>query len=249
MNWNERGVVLTGASRGLGRGLARELAGRGARLALVGRDPGPLEAVARAIRAGGGEAHALPADLGDKEAILPLAGTAQAALGQVDAVIHNASALGPSPLRLLLDTECEELELALAVNLVGPFRLTKALSGPMALRGEGLVVHVSSDAAVSAYPTWGAYGASKAALDHLARVWAAELAEFGVRFLSVDPGDMNTALHREAAPGDDPASLLDPDEVAARFAALLDAVETVPTGERVVLSAWRAPAAPVWVSP
>ena len=100
------------------------------------------------------------------------------------------------PLRLLLDTECEDLERALAVNLVGPFRLTKALAGPMVLRGRGLVVHVSSDAAVEAYPRWGAYGVSKAALDHLGRIWAAELAGTGVRVLTVDPGEMDTAHAR-----------------------------------------------------
>jgi len=234
------GVLLTGASRGLGAGLARELAARGARLALVARGRERLESVAESIRAEGGEAHALPADLGDKHAVHPLAGTAQALLGSVDIVIHNASTLGASPLRLLLDTECEDLERALAVNLVGPFRLTRLLAGPMALSGGGLVLHISSDAAVSAYPTWGAYSVSKAALDHLTRVWAVELEEFGVRFLSVDPGDMDTDLHREAIPDADPAGLLDPNDVARRLAALIGDAGNVPSGSRVVLSEWRA---------
>jgi NAD(P)-dependent dehydrogenase (short-subunit alcohol dehydrogenase family) len=239
MNVNGRGVLITGASRGLGAGLARELAGRGARLVLVARGRDRLEAVAREIRARDGEAHALPADVGDKEAIHPLAATAQALLGSVDVVVHNASALGPSPLRLLLDTECEDLERALAVNLVGPFRLTRLLAGPMSLGAGGLVLTVTSDAAVSAYPTWGAYSVSKAALDHLTRVWAAELEEFGVRFVSVDPGDMNTDLHREAVPDADPAGLLDPEEVAGRLAALLEDVEAVPSGSRIVLAEWQ----------
>lgn len=241
MELNGRGVLITGASRGLGEGLAHELAARGARLALVARGADRLNAVVKAVRAQGGEAHALPTDVGDKDAVYPLAGTAQALLGEVDVVIHNASTLGPPALRLLADTDCKDLERALAVNLVGPFQLTKVLAGPMALRGRGLVVHISSDAAVSAYPSWGAYSVSKAGLDHLGRLWAEELGPFGVRFLSVDPGDMNTALHRRAAPGDDPGGLLDPREVAGRLAGLLESAESVPNGARVVLGDWRAP--------
>jgi NAD(P)-dependent dehydrogenase (short-subunit alcohol dehydrogenase family) len=235
MNFRDKGVVITGASKGLGKGLAFALAARGARLVLVARGRERLEAVAAAIRAQGGEAHALAADVADKEAVYPLAGEAQARLGRVDAVIHGASALGASPLRPLADTDCEDLERALAVNLVGPFRLTKALLGPMALAGEGLVVHVTSDASVEGYPTWGAYGVSKAAFDHLARVWAAETAPFGVRFLAVDPGDMDTDLHAEAVPDADRSELQDPDETAERLAALLERAESIPRGARVRL--------------
>jgi len=230
-------VWITGGSQGLGAALARRMAARGARLALTARGPHALLEVVDGIRRAGGDAVALPGDVGDKEAILPLAGAAHAALGRVDVLVHAASALGPVPLRLLSDTDCEDLERALAVNVVGPFRLTKAVAGAMALSGGGLVVHVSSDAALAAYPTWGAYGASKAAFDHLARVWAGELEPLGVRFLSVDPGDMDTALHRAAVPDADPAGLQDPDEVAGRFLALLDRAGEMPSGARVVLAA------------
>lgn len=235
MDFRDKGVVITGGSRGFGRALAFELAQRGARLVLVARDRERLEGVANEIRAGGGEAHALSADVGDKDAIYPLAGAAQALLGRVDAVIHGASALGASPLRPLADTDCEDLERALAVNLVGPFRLTKALLGPMALAGEGLVVHITSDASVEGYPTWGAYGVSKAGFDHLARVWAAEMAPFGVCFLSVDPGDMDTDLHAEAVPDADRAELQDPIEVARRFALLLERAESLGSSARLRL--------------
>jgi len=241
MNLHGQGIVITGASKGLGKALAHELAGKGARLFLVARGEEDLNATVRSIRAAGGEAHGWAADVGDKTAVYPIAGAAHRALGHVDAVIHNASTLGPSPLRPLLDTDCEDLERAFAVNLIGPFRLSKAFAGPMALRGHGLIVHVTSDASVSAYANWGAYSASKAALDHLGRIWAAELDPFGVRVVSVDPGDMNTELHREAVPGDDSATLLDPEEVAERFVALLQSVLTVPNGARVSLSEWRAP--------
>src|SRR5215207_9478724 len=166
-------ALVTGASRGLGRALAIELATRGARVALVARHAGPLEHVVEAIRASGGQAHGIAADIADKDAIHRIAGEAAARVGAIDVAIHNASTLGPVPLRLLLDTECEDLTSVLETNLVGPFRLTKVLAGSMALRGRGVIVHVSSDAAVAAYPRWGAYGVAKAAQDHLSRILAA----------------------------------------------------------------------------
>jgi NAD(P)-dependent dehydrogenase (short-subunit alcohol dehydrogenase family) len=105
----------------------------------------------------------------------------------------------------------------LAVNLVGPFRLTRVLAGPMVLAGSGTIVNISSDAAVQAYPKWGAYGVSKAALDHLGRIWAAELEGTGVRVLTIDPGEMNTRMHADAVPDADPATLQDPLAVARRI--------------------------------
>jgi len=104
----------------------------------------------------------------------------------------------------------------------------------MALRRRGLVVHVSSDAAVSAYPRWGAYGVSKAALDHLSRSWAAELEEHGVRVLSVDPGEMDTRMHADAIPDANRAELADPARVAARIVARVAGNETA-NGARVTI--------------
>jgi NAD(P)-dependent dehydrogenase (short-subunit alcohol dehydrogenase family) len=216
------GTVVTGGSRGLGAALGAALAARGARVVLVARERGPLEESVARIRSEGDEAHAIVEDVGDKAAIHRIAGAAAALVGDIDLLVHNASTLGPVPLRLLLDTDCEDVESALAVNLVGPFRLTKSVVGPMVLRGRGCVVHISSDAATSAYPRWGAYGISKAALDHLNRIWAAELEGTGVRFLSVDPGEMRTRMHAAAIPEADPATLQDPAVVAARLVALLE---------------------------
>jgi len=230
MDFAGKGIVITGGSKGLGRALAGELGRRRARLVLVARDRERLERAVVELREQGHEAHALAADVAAKESTYPLAGAAQALLGRVDVVIHAASALGPSPLRLLADTDCEDLERAVAVNLVGPFRLTKALFGPMALHGDGLVVHVSSDAAVEGYPTWGAYGVSKAAFDHMARIWGAEAAPFGVRFVAVDPGDMDTDLHEEAVPGSNRDELQDPRDVARRLVAWLE--QDPPSGGR-----------------
>jgi NAD(P)-dependent dehydrogenase (short-subunit alcohol dehydrogenase family) len=233
-------VLVTGGSRGLGRALGLALARAGARVVLVAREAGPLEQVAAEIRARGGEAHVIAADVADLQATHAIAGQAAAMVGTVDVLINNASTLGPVPLRLLLDTDCEDLERALAVNLVGPFRLTKALLGPMVLRGGGLVLNISSDAAVEPYPTWGAYGASKAALDQLTRVWAAELAGSGVRMLAVDPGEMNTRMHAEAIPEADPATLADPAVVAARIVRLIERETPAPAGARLAASAVEA---------
>ena len=227
------GTIVTGASRGLGAALGRALAAEGARVVLVARDRDAVENVAAAIRAAGGEAHAVAEDVGDKDATYRIAGAASALVGPVELVVHNASTLGPVPLRFLLDTDCEDLERALAVNVVGPFRLTKAVAGSMALRGRGLVVHVTSDAAVNAYARWGAYGVSKAAVEHLNRIWAAELEGTGVRFVSVDPGDMNTQMHADAIPDADPASLADPAAVAAKIVSLVRGADRVASGARV----------------
>ncbi len=234
MNIRDTSSLVTGASRGLGRALAARLARAGSRVVLVAREVEPLERAAAEIRAAGGTAHAVAADIGDKDAIYPLAGQAAALVGPIDILVNNASTLGPTPLRLLLDTECEDLERALAVNLVGPFRLSKVLAGSMALRRRGVVVNVSSDAAVEPYPTWGAYAASKAALDHLSRVWAAELAEHGVRVLAVDPGEMDTRMHADAIPDADRSTLADPDDIARRIVAMIEADQRAPSGARLV---------------
>lgn len=229
---------MTGASRGLGRALAELLASRGAKVVLLARQAAPLEEVVAGIRARGGEAYAIAADVADKEAIHAIAGQAQGLAGPIDVVIHNASTLGPVPLRLLLDTECEDLAAVLETNLIGPFRLTKALAGAMVLRGGGTVVHVSSDAAVEAYPRWGAYGVSKAAQDHLSRILAAELEETGVRVFSVDPGEMDTAMHAAAIPEADREALQRPAEVAVKIVDMIEG-ERARSGERLVAPSWQ----------
>ena len=146
----------------------------------------------------------------------------------LDVLINNASDLGSIPLKLLADTECEDLGRALATNLLGPFRLTKALLGSLAAsarEGRGaVVVNVSSDAALNAYPHWGAYGASKAALLHLSRIWDEELSQEGVRILSIDPGDMDTPMHAAAVPDADTSTLKPPDVAARELAAAVAAV-------------------------
>jgi NAD(P)-dependent dehydrogenase (short-subunit alcohol dehydrogenase family) len=172
-------------------------------------------------------------DIGRKEDIYPIALQVTGNLGGLDALINNASSLGPTPLVSLADTECEELEAALAVNLLGPFRLTRALLGALAASarvGSGsVVINISSDAAVSPYAGWGAYGASKAALRHLTAIWAEEAKADGVSFLSIDPGDMDTPLHALAVPDADPRTLKRPaDSAAVIIKAMLAALPSRP---------------------
>ncbi|WP_395682577.1 SDR family NAD(P)-dependent oxidoreductase [Inquilinus sp.] len=209
-------VAVTGGTSGLGLALVRLLTAMGARVAFVARG---AEAVARTARETG--AQGIVGDVGRKEDIHPIALQVTAGLGGLDVLINNASSLGPVPLALLADTECEELEQALAVNLVGPFRLTKTLFGALAAsarQGRGaVVINISSDAAVSAYAGWGAYSASKAGLRHLTAIWAEEAKAEGVRFLSIDPGDMDTPLHALAVPDADPSTLKMPELSASEI--------------------------------
>lgn len=238
MQIDGRSALITGGSRGLGAALGRALAREGARVVLVARGEAELARVVDEISAEGGDAHGFAADVGAKDDAHRIAGVAAALVGPIDLLVHDASTLGPTPLRPLLDTECEDLGRVLEVNLVGPFRLTRAVAGGMVLRGRGLVLQVTSDASVNAYPNWGAYSVSKAALDHLGRIWAAELEGSGVRVLTVDPGEMRTVMHAEAMPDADPATLADPADVAARIVSIIRGAETVPSGSRLEASAW-----------
>jgi NAD(P)-dependent dehydrogenase (short-subunit alcohol dehydrogenase family) len=214
-------VAITGGTSGLGLALVHVWIARGARVTFVARDCARVEAIA--ARTG---AHGIAADVARKEHIHPMALQIVGLLGGVDVLINNASSLGPVPLRPLADTECEDLELALTTNLVGPFRLTRALLGSLAASARegrgGVVLNVSSDAAVNAYPAWGAYGASKAALHHLTRIWQEELGAEGLRFLSIDPGDMDTPLHALAVPDADPTTLKRPEAAAAELVASVE---------------------------
>jgi NAD(P)-dependent dehydrogenase (short-subunit alcohol dehydrogenase family) len=208
-------VAITGGTSGLGLALVKEFLARGARVAFVARGRERVERTAQEHRG----SHGIVGDVSVKDDIYPIAMQISGELGGLDVLINNASDLGPTPLALLGDTECEDLERALATNVLGPFRLTKALLGALAAsarEGRGAVVlNISSDAARNAYPRWGAYGASKAALDHLTRIWNEELVAEGIRFISLDPGDMDTPMHALADPEADPATLKRP-EVAAR---------------------------------
>ena len=211
-------IAITGGTSGLGLALVDELTRRGARVAFVARTRERVDEIARTHPLASG----IVGDVAKKDDIYPIALQIIGGLGGLDVLVNNASSLGPVPLALLADTDCEELELALATNVLGPFRLTKALLGALAASAReslgSVVVNVSSDAAINAYPQWGAYGASKAALRHMTRIWDEELAPLGIHCLSLDPGDMDTPLHALAVPDADPSTLKRPEAAAREIA-------------------------------
>ena len=207
-------VAVTGGTSGLGLALVEAFAARGDAVAFVARHDDAVAKVARRIAG----SHGIVGDVARKDDAHAIALQDGAALGSLDVLVNNASSLGPVPLALLADTECEDFEAALATNLFGPFRLTKAVLGALAASArEGrpaIVVNIGSDAGVSAYANWGAYGASKAAVMHMSRTWDEELREHGVRVIAHDPGDMDTPMHAQALPEADPATLKRPEQAA-----------------------------------
>jgi NAD(P)-dependent dehydrogenase (short-subunit alcohol dehydrogenase family) len=227
-------IAITGGTSGLGRALVEHFHAQGAHVAFIARDAARVAALARELPG----THGIAGDVADKAQTHRLALQISAALDGLDVLVNNASRLGPEPLALLADTECEDLEAALATNLVGPFRLTKALLGSLAAAaraGEAqggrasVVVNIGSDAATTPYAGWGAYGASKAALVHLSHIWDDELDGEGVRVIAFDPGDMDTPMHALAVPDADPATLKRPCDAAREVAAAIAAAR-VPAG-------------------
>jgi NAD(P)-dependent dehydrogenase (short-subunit alcohol dehydrogenase family) len=215
-------IAITGGTSGLGLALAREWHQRGAAVAFVARSAANVERVARELQGSAG----IVGDLSRKDDIHRIALQILGRLGGLDVLVNGASSLGPVPLAPLADTECEDFEIALATNLLGPFRLTRALLGALrasAAEGRGAVVlNISSDAAVTPYSNWGAYGASKAALHHLSAIWNEELTPEGVSVVSVDPGDMDTPMHRAALPEADPTTLKGPEDAALEMTRVIE---------------------------
>jgi NAD(P)-dependent dehydrogenase (short-subunit alcohol dehydrogenase family) len=216
-------IAITGGTSGLGLALVRRLLDAGADVAFIARGRAGVERVCQERP----QAHGIVGDVSRKEDIHPIAIQVLAALDGLDVLVNNASSLGPVRLAPLADTECEDFERALETNVLGPFRLTNALLGSLAATaregGTPLVVNISSDAAITPYAGWGAYGASKAALAHLTRIWDAELAVEGIRMVSIDPGDMDTLLHALAIPDADRSTLKNPEQAAAEIADLIAA--------------------------
>lgn len=204
-------AVVTGASRGLGRTLAGVLAEDGWRLIVTARDARALRIAAHEVReAGAAEVTPLAgdvADAGHRERIAETVGD------RLDLLVHNASTLGPSPRPALLDVDADDLRAVLETNVIAPLALTRALH-PALRRARGRIVAVTSDAGRAAYPEWGVYGASKAALELVARTLAGELPEVAVAI--VDPGDLRTAMHQAAFPDEDISDRPEP-EVTAPF--------------------------------
>jgi NAD(P)-dependent dehydrogenase (short-subunit alcohol dehydrogenase family) len=202
-----RVAVITGASRGLGAALARFLAGQGYHLILNARGGAALDNVVRSLDGYNVEVKAVAGDIAEpatRRAIAQLART----LGGVDVLINNASILGASPLVPLAQHSLESLEVLYRVNVIAPLALIQEL---LPLLKGGLVVNISSDAAQGGYETWGGYGSTKAALDLISKTLANEFAADSINVVSVDPGEMQTALYQEADPSADISGLPTPD--------------------------------------
>jgi NAD(P)-dependent dehydrogenase (short-subunit alcohol dehydrogenase family) len=196
-----RVALVTGASRGLGEVVATFLAREGFDLIVTARGPELLSALAESLRRSEAHVTEVAGDVADPDHRARLASQV-ASRGRLDLLVNNASELGPSPLPELADHPLPDLERVFAVNLLAPLALVQMLRGPLE-SARGLVVNISSDAAVGGYPHWGGYGASKAALDLLSLTLAHELAPRGISVVSVDPGDMRTAMHQAAYLGED----------------------------------------------
>jgi NAD(P)-dependent dehydrogenase (short-subunit alcohol dehydrogenase family) len=217
-----RTAIVTGASRGLGLELARALAERGWALAIDARQAGPLDA-ARAELESMTSVVALPGDVRDSAHLARLVDEA-AGLGELSAVINNASWLGPSPQPPLSTYPLSVLREVYEANVFAPLRLMQ-LALPH-LESDARIVNVTSDAGVESYEGWGGYGSSKAALEHLTSIFAAEHPELRVYW--VDPGDMRTQMQQEAFPGEDISDRPPASESVPGFLGLLE--DDLPSG-------------------
>lgn len=211
-----KAVMITGASKGLGRALSVAFAQEGAKLALSARGAEALERVKRELEALGAEVLAVAGDMSVSRDVERFVAAAEDAYGRIDVLINNASILGPSPMPLLLDYPEEDFAHVLRVNAVGPFLVTRRVLPNMLLRGSGSIVNVTSEAGNAGYAGWGAYGISKFALEGLTETWADEVQETGVRVNMVDPGEMDTEMHALAVPDCD-YELAKPQEVTGVF--------------------------------
>jgi NAD(P)-dependent dehydrogenase (short-subunit alcohol dehydrogenase family) len=211
-------ALITGASQGFGRELAIALADQGWTVIATGRSPLRLNDIRRF---GHGRIVTVRGDVRDREHQVSLIDTAHE-LGGLDLVVHNASDLGPSPLPTVAKLDHEDFRDIFDVNVVAPLAITQLALPLLRKANQPTIVSLSSDAATSAYPGWGGYGSSKAALDHLMAVLAAEQPlESSLAVYSFDPGDMRTEMHQCAFPGEDISDRPEPATVVPALLALL----------------------------
>ena len=237
-----KNILITGASQGLGRAMALRFAREGAAgLSLIARHADQLTTVRDEVRkigpsrTGGSdeiEIVIIEADVSKPRDIERIVATTLAQFkGRLEVLVNNASTIGPSPMPNLLDYPVEHFREVLDTNLIGPFLLIKSALPAIIERG-GSIINVTSDAGQVGYPGWGAYGISKFGLEGMSQTWASELEESDVRVNWVDPGNMNTAMHRAAEPEEDPTEWADPAAVTDVFVFLASDESKNITGKR-----------------
>ncbi|WP_404862252.1 SDR family NAD(P)-dependent oxidoreductase [Georhizobium sp. MAB10] len=213
-------ALVTGASRGIGYFTALELAKSGAHVIAVARTVGGLEELDDEIQAVGGTATLVPLDLADMKAIDALGGSIHERWGKLDVLVANAGMLGT--IAPLGHTKAKDFEKVMTINVNATWRLMRTVEPLIKASDAGRGIFLSSGVAHSCKPFWGAYAASKAAIEAMARVWANELVNFGVRINNVNPGATRTAMRAQAVPGENPSTLPDPRDVAAKIVKLAD---------------------------
>jgi NAD(P)-dependent dehydrogenase (short-subunit alcohol dehydrogenase family) len=228
---NKNVVMITGASKGLGRALTLAFAKEGARLAICSRTSNELLKVQEEAEVLGAEVLAVTADISLTRDVERFVAMTEEAFGQIDVLINNASILGPSPMPLLLDYPEEDFAEVLRVNSISPFLVARRVIPGMLQRNQGSIINVTSEAGNVGYAGWGAYGISKFAVEGLTETWADELSETNLRVNMVDPGEMDTDMHRLAVPDCD-YSLAKPEDVVNVFLYLASDKSAGITGQR-----------------
>ncbi|MEH7159275.1 SDR family NAD(P)-dependent oxidoreductase [Neobacillus drentensis] len=228
---NNKVVMITGASKGLGRALTLAFADEGAKLAICARSQEKLLMVKDEAQQFGAEVLAITADISNSRDVERFVALTEEAFGHIDVLINNASILGPSPMPLLLDYPEEDFVEVLRVNAVSPFLVTRRVIPGMLERNKGSIINVTSEAGHTGYAGWGAYGISKFAVEGLTQTWADELSETNIRVNMVDPGEMDTAMHQLAVP-DCNYPLAKPEEIVDIFLYLASSKSQGISGQR-----------------
>jgi NAD(P)-dependent dehydrogenase (short-subunit alcohol dehydrogenase family) len=229
-------ILITGASQGLGRELALVFARENAEaISITARNKENLHKVVSEINKINPSTRviAITGDLSLPENVERIVATTLKAFdGRIDVLVNNASAIGPTPIPYLLDYPLEDFNKVLNTNLIGPFLMIRYVLSSMIENG-GSIINVTSDAGVIGYPGWGAYGISKFGLEGMSQTWASELEDTNVRVNWVDPGNMNTSMHRAAEPNEDPSEWADPSSVTDVFVFLASDESRSVTGKRL----------------
>ncbi|MDR7074923.1 SDR family NAD(P)-dependent oxidoreductase [Fictibacillus barbaricus] len=224
-------AMITGASKGLGKALSLYFAKEGYNLAICSRTEETIQEVKKEAVELGADVLALGADMSTAKDVERFVALTEEYYGKIDVLINNASILGPSPMPFLLDYPEHDFEEVLRVNTIGPFLVTRRVLPIMLQKQTGSIINITSEAGATGYAGWGAYGISKFALEGLTETWADEVRESGVRVNMVDPGEMDTEMHRLAVPDCD-YELARPEDITAVFGFLASDASSHITGQR-----------------